>query len=592
MQLLRAVLYILLVPTCILNAYLYFYPTLKSCHFPTVPQSSPPRSSRTRSFAQLLRRNAQSHEQAPFRLLAFGDPQLEGDTSLPSSTVNTYHPHILLANLRAAAPSLTVSLAVLRRAATDLLTTAVPARLRAVRKRLDLLGNDYYLAHIYRTLRRHADPTHVAVLGDLLGSQWIDDAEFERRAARFWDRVFRGGKRIGDEITGAPTIEDLGEDREWSHRVINIAGNHDIGYAGDLTSERLARFERAFGRANWEIVFRLPLPATRPSALANDTAEEPPPPPPPDAFLRLVVLNSMNLDTPAKSADLQAATYDFLNAVIARSQPVEDRRVGTVLLTHIPLHKEASVCADGPMFTFHGEEDGRGVKEQNHISYEAGRGGVLEGLYGMSGNGAAPFGGMGRQGLILTGHDHEGCDVYHHLPSAPTNEESAKEEGQAAERRWSATRWADAEGPRAQPIPGIREVTLRSMMGNFGGWAYLISAWYEEGAELEGEWRFEVARCAIGVQHWWWAGHVLMLVTVGLGAVIVAQAVLQRASLLQPQKAEKADKAGEKASATSQRTAERREVGATAQGSSASGIAPAGENGYVKKRRRGRPWTG
>ena len=39
-------------------------------------------------------------------------------------------------------------------------------------------------------------PTHTVVLGDLLGSQWIGDEEFERRAERFWGTVFGEGERV------------------------------------------------------------------------------------------------------------------------------------------------------------------------------------------------------------------------------------------------------------------------------------------------------------------------------------------------------------------------------------------------------------
>ena len=578
MRLLRPVFVIVLTATCLLNCYLYFYPVLGSCDFPPALSSSN-RTAPTIPGNPFRRRHA-SASSSPFRLLAFGDPQLEGDTSLPFSLLTSYHPSTLRQNLRLA-PSVTARLAVLRGAAADFMTVAVPAQLRAWRKRLDLFGNDYYLAHIYRAVTRHSAPTHVAVLGDLLGSQWIDDAEFERRARRFWGRVFRHGRRVEDEITAEPTIEELGGDLAWRRRIIAVAGNHDVGYAGDMTTERLARFEHAFGRANWEIVFRIPSP--RASSSPDDAAEVTELAG--DAFLRLVILNSMNLDTPAKEPDLQTATYGFLNDVISRSQPVEDRRVGTLLLTHIPLHKEAGVCTDGPYFDFHGEDQGRGVKEQNHLSYEVSRSGVLEGLFGMSGNPQAPWGGMGRQGLVLTGHDHEGCDVYHHLPHAEPPAEDKNGEDETM-RRWNATRWENAEEAKEQPLPGVREVTLRSMMGEFGGWAYFISAWFEdaedENAEaVGGTWRFEVARCAIGVQHWWWAGHVLAIVTAGAGMLLAASEGLQGARV----KAASYDTMTDK-SANGPGPERKDKLSPTATKGNVNGVAPHGEGGYVKKRRR------
>ena len=507
MTLLHRAFLVLLLASIASNTYLYYYPFFNGCSFP-LKNTSLTKSALEGS--KLSRKNGATGDQAPFRLLALGDPQLEGDTSISCVKEDSFRPEKLRVNLRSA-ESLGKKAHVLQRAITDLLNT-VPKKIQAWRKHLDLFGNDYYLAHIYRTLHRHTSPTHVVVLGDLLGSQWISDAEFARRSSRYWNRVFRPGTRVEDAITSDPTIETLGEDPTWSQRIINIAGNHDIGYAGDLTPARLSRFEAAFGAANWEVVFEL---ASTSSSSSDPPISETSPP-----FLRLVILNSMNLDTPAKSPSLQHQTYAFINAIIARSQPVEDRRVGTILLTHIPLHKDAGVCVDPPFFAFHDEREGFGLREQNHLSYEAGRG-ILEGIYGMSGDPAAPGGGFGRQGIILTGHDHEGCDVYHHLPESSDPD--------PATRRWNASRWEDArETVEERSVPGVREVTLRSMMGEYGGFGYLISAWFE--AEDGGRWRFEVERCSVGVRHWWWAAHVLALVTVGLGVVLGEVEVLGRVS--------------------------------------------------------------
>lgn len=366
---------------------------------------------------------------APFRLLAFADPQLEGDTSIWRAAPDApFRPHVLVGRLRhgdyAAVPE-----------AAAAAWQSLPQALAAVRKRIDLAGNDLYLAHIYRTLQWWTRPTHVTVLGDLLGSQWIGDDEFELRARRFW-RIFRGA-RVDDNV---PPEQELGAEAQyWRHHIINVAGNHDVGYAGDLTPERLARFERAFGRANWAITF---------------TGA---------ARLRLIVLNSMNLDVPAVARELQDDTYAFLNRVIT---PLSDNdTTGTILLTHIPLYKEAGVCVDGPYFAFY---DG-GIREQNHLSYEAGLA-ILDGIFG------------GRPGLVLNGHDHEGCQIGH----------IKGEDG----------RWATTDNPAHATI---REVTLRSMMGEFGGHAYLISATFADGS-----WQFDVQPCPAGVQHWWWAANCLL----------------------------------------------------------------------------------
>ncbi|KAI9812364.1 MAG: hypothetical protein M1826_002852 [Phylliscum demangeonii] len=434
-------------------------------------------------------------------LLALGDPQLEGDSSLPAATGGNSSPTRLEGGLRS---------------------------LRALRKSVDLLGNDYYLAHIFRTLHWWTRPTHVTVLGDLLGSQWISDDEFDRRGHRFWNRVFRGAVQAPEEAKETETKEGgFSRDGEngkrlevmhgWSQRAINVAGNHDVGYAGDMTTARMTRFERTFGPANAEWWFDFPS-APRAKGSSGEGLQ-----------LRIVVLNSLNLDGPVVDRDLQAQTYHFLNRIILGSKPVESRKVATIVLTHLPLHKEAGVCVDEPLIAYHDAADAAAqaqapahagtIKEQNHLSYDSSRGAFLEGIFGMSGDPAAPGAGLGRPGIILTGHDHEGCDVYHHLPPAPP---LAPDAAPTEARRWSVTRWHNVSHAllRDRAVPGIREITVRSMMGAFGGNAGLLSVWHEPEHD---RWRFEFATCALGLQHLWWAVHVLDLVTV-LAAVMVCGA--------------------------------------------------------------------
>ncbi|KAL8920492.1 MAG: hypothetical protein Q9208_006241 [Pyrenodesmia sp. 3 TL-2023] len=426
----------LLVPLSILSTtYLYFYPTFHRCGFPLPSDSTRP---------------------APFRLLALGDPQLEGDSSLPDPDEALFPSLGNLWQDLLASGSASQGLLVIQHCLSGFFLSDIPRTLRSNRKRLDLLGNDYYLAHIYQTLQWALEPTHVTVLGDLLGSQWISDKEFERRGWRYWNRVFKDGLRVDDEITAGIHVGTLSQEGVWKRRIINVAGNHDVGYAGDLTRERLQRFERVFGRANWETRFVLPNKGPD-----HDISALP--------ALRIVVLNSLNLDTPAVDPELQTDTYKYINSIITASRPVEDQTSATILLTHVPLHKAKGVCVDGPWFDFYDEDEGGGLKEQNHLSYNAGKG-ILEGIYGMSGNPHAPYGGLGRNGIILTGHDHEGCDVYHHLPA----------DSEPESRRWSAEKRNASREDCDSAIPGIREITVRSMMGEFGGNAGLLSAWFDE----------------------------------------------------------------------------------------------------------------
>ena len=475
---------------CIISSlYLYSYPLFHRCDFPQPSSGLGP---------------------APFRLLVFADPQLEGDTSLPSPNepylplVSEYIKYVLKNKSTRTTP-LNRFIGLWHCLYKDLVKL-----LSSTRKRIDLIGNDYYLAHVYRTMHRHTKPTHVTVLGDLLGSQWISDDEFGRRATRFWNIVFRGGARISSN--NSETVDALGTNSFWANRIINVAGNHDIGYAGDIKESHIVRFEQSFGKVNQEIQFHVVNTSTsRCSGIP---------------VLRLIVLNSMNLDAQALTPSLQTETYKFVNEVITSSRPVEDRCTFTILLTHIPLHKDASVCVDPPFFDYYspGEKKG-GIREQNHLSSKSGKG-ILEGIYGMSGNRAAPAQGMGRNGIILTGHDHEGCDVYHHIIK----------DKESNETRWAAIRWKEAKIVAQADVPGIREITVRSMMGEFGGNSGLLSAWFDEEA---GEWSSAFSTCSLGVQHVWWTIHIADLVAVLLWILTYTASIASRPRPSQKKNAKK-----------------------------------------------------
>ncbi|KAH6882489.1 hypothetical protein BKA58DRAFT_303973 [Alternaria rosae] len=573
---------LLLCPIALIGTtWLYLYPIFHGCAFPKPPSTE----------AQAI---------APFRLLSLGDPQLEGDSSLPDPNALIF-PSIekLVPDLRDAANS-TQRRDIVEQAARGVVKD-VGRWLEGKRKAIDLWGNDWYLSHIVRSLRWWTEPTHISVLGDLLGSQWVTDGEFTKRAGRYWNIVMRGLEKVPDAIFGAlepgkkeqpptePTTEQdvsgeeaideepkperkalwggttevLGADQNWEKRVINIVGNHDVGYAGDIDESRIERFEKAFGSSNWDIWFTLPDTLRLNKTTESSTPDLPRPP-----TLRLIILNSMNLDTPAWSSDLQTETYSYMNHIITSSLPVNDKTHSTILLTHIPLEKEEGVCVDSPYFDFF--EGGQGVKEQNMLSGHASKI-VLEGLFGMSANKDAEGKGQGRRGIILNGHDHAGCDVVHYIrqpgvddacqvahvkreeaywPASTTNDtmiatsmdidgvdinvvaandtiaesdptpEPTPEPEPPAPPKWKARRFPPRpyditpanECTSINDVPHIREITLRSMMGEYSGYAGFLSAWFDESKGGKGEWVFEFSTCGVGVQHWWWGVHIVDLV--------------------------------------------------------------------------------
>ncbi|AEO59494.1 hypothetical protein MYCTH_2307847 [Thermothelomyces thermophilus ATCC 42464] len=543
---LRNVLRYLIPLSIALTLYLYLYPVFNTCAFPLPPDPSSASVSADTGRAAFVE-TAKVHwhtaagtadhptifipsrPPAPFRLLALGDPQLEGDTSIPTDYLGVFpHAKSLFrhATFRSRHSSLRQRIRQSFHDLVDIVFEDTFNALESLRKRIDLVGNDLYLAHIYRTVRWWSRPTHVTVLGDLLGSQWINNEEFYRRAGRYWNRVFRGAERVPDDVAAYPAEEyDLAgrlgggpfnESTAWVRRVINVAGNHDIGYAGDLNDERAERFERAFGKLNYELRFELPLTN---ASLAGTNFDADPSSTRLVPELRIIVLNDMNLDTPVISTKLQDETYAFVNKVISTSAAVEFKGHFTVILTHIPLYKPVGVCVDDPFFDFH-QHDGS-LREQNQLSVPASKG-FLEGILGMSGDVKAAGRGRGRPGIILNGHDHEGCDTWHYINQSVADPE---------QRSWEVKRWRQAKTAGIvgrDELPGVREVTVRSMMGGFGGNAGLLSIWFDEASW---EWRTEYATCPLGTQHLWWLVHILDLIVLAAILLLAVAAFLSASGL-------------------------------------------------------------
>jgi hypothetical protein len=562
-----------------LTIYLYLYPVFSNCGFPLPPSPSVPQTDSRAAFVETARLHVpevvgylegklnrgetpatQPRQLAPFRLLALGDPQLEGDTSIPDVYAGFFpHTRDFFKHITFLSSHYSFRQRVrwVFHDFIDILFEDIFNSLESVRKRIDLFGNDFYLAHIYRTLHWWAKPTHITVLGDLVGSQWLPDDEFERRGVRYWKRVFKDTERVPDDVAREPASEyeltgfigaGVPGDNDtdvWTRRVINVAGNHDIGYAGDITGERMERFERIFGKANYELRFELSLSDLKSTADLPDQNEDPTS----DKLtpeLRIVILNDMNLDTPASSINIQDETYGFINKVINTAAAVEYKGHFTIVLTHVPLYKPEGICVDKPFFAFH-DHDGT-LKEQNQLSADASKG-FLEGIFGMSGNMDAPGHGRGRRGLILNGHDHAGCDTYHFInqtevqafepaddslidqSTEPLDGASDDQPRWPSDRTpgWQVRRWEHVrEFPLVEQleVPGMREITVRSMMGDFGGNAGLLSVWFDESSW---EWQYEFATCPLGRQHLWWAVHILDFFII-IAAVVYLVLVLLTAS--------------------------------------------------------------
>ncbi|RKP32977.1 hypothetical protein METBISCDRAFT_25173 [Metschnikowia bicuspidata] len=360
-------------------------------------------------------------------------------------------------------------------------------------KRLDNFGNDYYLGHIYSTMKRRLWPSHVAVMGDQFLSQWILDSEFYNRTYRFVERIFprdaeykrtvvetwakhedydwwqwlRNEQGLSAEERFRTRVYDDMYDWYFPERkvanhenplFINLTGNHDVGYSGDTTWQHMARFHHLFGQNNYVINYNRGKP------------EE----------WRLVVLDSLTLEGPALQEEFRQYTWRFLEKLREKNNAFKGL---TLLLTHIPFYKKEGLCADGPEHIYYYNNTKEPYKNgllrsQNHLRNDTTQA-VLDII----------FPNNDKEGIILTGHDHVGCDSWY---SYVDGHWVAGKEKQRSSRRH------------------IREIVVRAMMGDYGGQTGLVTGHFDETTR---NWQFAFLYCSFTVQHLWWASKMFLLLS-------------------------------------------------------------------------------
>ncbi|EDO15392.1 hypothetical protein Kpol_1063p2 [Vanderwaltozyma polyspora DSM 70294] len=358
------------------------------------------------------------------------------------------------------------------------------------RTRLDTFGNDYFLGHIFDTMVSRLNPTHVAVMGDLFSSQWIGDSEFYNRTIRYVSRIFKrdvsllesikeNNKNANNEYQvdwdlwgknfnqirkeGSPMNFDFGysdvhswEDNE-NYLFINLTGNHDIGYSGDITYQHLSRYNQLFGKDNYWVEYDL------------DT----------DHPWRIVVLNSVALEGPALQPEFLEVTWEFLYQLFERRF-----NGSTVLLTHVPFYKREGLCSDGPEFRFYPEAYEKEpyksnlLRSQNHLSEDVSNR-VLNLIFDND-----------KPGIILTGHDHEGCETIYNRNS--TN-----------------GKWVAANTILNNHDLNIKEVTVKSMMGQYEGNTGIVTGQFNKKI---GKWQWYYTVCPFNHEHVWWVAKVTAII--------------------------------------------------------------------------------
>ncbi|EGG20295.1 hypothetical protein DFA_07418 [Cavenderia fasciculata] len=160
---------------------------------------------------------------------------------------------------------------------------------RGLDGRYNVWFNDNYFRHIVSNIDYYLAPSHVVVLGDLFSSQNLGDNEFNKRVGRY--------SSIFEPLRNHHTV------------LINVTGNHDIGYGNEASKRKITRFENAFGRVNdkWFIGGHI-----------------------------FAVFNSMVLDDTPIDTQVKDETWQFLRDL------AEERKssgIPIVLATHIPLFK-------------------------------------------------------------------------------------------------------------------------------------------------------------------------------------------------------------------------------------------------------------
>ncbi|CAI2039528.1 hypothetical protein SEUBUCD646_0I01330 [Saccharomyces eubayanus] len=363
--------------------------------------------------------------------------------------------------------------------------------------RLDTYGNDYYLGHIYDMMQQRLKPQVVTVMGDLFSSQWIGDSEFHNRTQRYISRIFKRdpafiervktenldedgqykanwskwGDRFNEILSTAQQNDTANEDltfgfeyeniQSWNPDLedflfINITGNHDVGYSGDATYQHMTRFYDLFGKDNYWIEYE-----------TNTTHP-----------WRIVVLNDLLLEGPALQPEFVDATWMFLKQLSERKFAGS-----TVLLTHVPFYKREGLCYDGPDTRYYPDVDAPEsyktglLRSQNHLG-ESVSNEVLNMIFE-----------NGKPGIILTGHDHEGCETVYNKKSSAT---------------WEATKDIESD-------IFVKEITVKSMMGEFNGNTGLVTGHFNTDT-MTWDWTFSL--CPFAIQHVWWFAKVSLLVAI------------------------------------------------------------------------------
>ncbi|KAJ2061485.1 hypothetical protein GGI17_003060 [Coemansia sp. S146] len=224
--------------------------------------------------------------------------------------------------------------------------------------RFDLLFNDYYLHHIYKSTIAAFRPHYVMTMGDIFSCQWISRDEYYRRIHRF--------KWISHQI------DSKNGSLSGNHIYYHIAGNHDIGYGEETEPYHVNRYTNNFGPLSREWLARID-----------------------GGIHRFAILNAMNLDK-TRNIQYRRQAWQFVQQLVVERQERPD--IPLILFSHIPLHKPAGACVASPSIRYQNDF----VEYQDYLS-PATSAYLLHCL--------APT-------FVLSGHDHNGCQAAHSVKAS------------------------------------------------------------------------------------------------------------------------------------------------------------------------------
>jgi len=206
--------------------------------------------------------------------------------------------------------------------------------------------NDAHFANVVSNNIHFLFPSHIVVLGDIFSKQNLPRHEFNYRLNRY-NKIFNHPEIVSKQI-----------------HLINISGNHDIGYGNEVSAFHVAQFEEGFGPVNNQFEF---------------------------ADHLFAILNSQVLDG-ARHQDVHDAVWLHVEHLAMEK---ESRNLPLILLMHIPLYKPKGICVDDPEIRTN--RDGYTI-EQTMLSEQSSEK-ILQKL--------TPT-------FVFTGHDHYGCSHQHH----------------------------------------------------------------------------------------------------------------------------------------------------------------------------------